>query len=159
MKNSLIILIKVALIILLIGVIALCVFWLPSLVDYIGSHIESQEQFNTIKILIYTASIILSLSLITVFLLGFKFLPELENDTIFHKKNAKLIKTISIILFSACGLFSLCVIWLFLMGELILSPALLFVDAIGVIVALMLFVLSKYVDNASILKEEVDATL
>ena len=93
MKNSLIILIKVALIILLIGVITLCVFWLPSLVDYIGSHIESQEQFNTIKILIYTASIILSLSLITVFLLGFKFLPELKNDTIFHKK--KPLKTVA----------------------------------------------------------------
>ncbi len=159
MKNSLIILIKVALIILLVGVVALCVFWLPDLVDYTGRYFENQNSFNVVKVVIYAISITLALLLITVFAMGFKFLPELKNDTIFHKKNANLIKIISIILFLICGLFGLCVIGLFIIGDTILSPALLFVDAIGIIVALMLFVLSKYVDNASILKEEVDATL
>ena len=159
MKNNLIILIRVVLTAMLVGVIALCIFWLPSLVNYIGSHFENQNMFSIVKGLIFGISTILALSLITVFALGFKFLPELKNDTIFHKKNAKLIKLISIILFLICGIFGICVIGLFVIGDTILSPALLFVDAIGIIVALMLFVLSKYVDNASILKEEVDATL
>lgn len=159
MKNGLINVIRIALIIMLLGTVTLCALWLPSLVDYIGGFFENQDSFNNAKVLIYVACAILALPLIVVFALGFRFLPELKNDTIFHKKNARLIKIISIILFAVCAIFSLCVIGLLVLGDAILAPALLFVDAIGIIVALMLFVLSRYVENASILKEEVDATL
>lgn len=159
MKKSLINIIKIALVIMLIGIISLCVLWLPNLVDYIGAQFEDKVGFDKLEILIYVISIAIALPIAVVFALAFRFLPELKNDTIFHKKNALLIKIISIIIFCDCILFLACVICLLALGEYVLSPALLFVDAIGLIVALMLFVLSKYVDNASILKEEVDATL
>ena len=49
--------------------------------------------------------------------------------------------------------------WFFCLGERVLSPALAFVDAIGLTVALMLATLSNYVREAAVLKEEVDYTL
>lgn len=159
MKKSLVSIIGLALILMLIGTIVLCALWLPNLVEYIGRLFEKAEQYESLRIPVYVICIIVALPILVVFALAFKFLPELKNDTIFHKKNALLIKIISIIIFCDCVLFLACVICLLALGEYVLSPALLFVDAIGFIVALMLFVLSKYVDNASILKEEVDATL
>lgn len=158
MKLSLSSLIRMVLIILIISTLAMCLFWAPHAVDYALGFI-SPELKDMARPLLFTVGTLMSTPLFIIFIISFKFCSEIKTNTIFSSKTANRLKLISIIIFIDCAIFTAGIVWFFCLGERVLSPALAFVDAIGLTVALMLATLSNYVREAAVLKEEADYTL
>ncbi len=149
-------LIRFILIFMLVAIGVMCIFWVPNVADYITSFISGEEDF---KYVILAICYITALPLFVVFVIAFRFPHAIDKERIFHKKTAKLIKIISVMIFVVCTAFSAEIIILACFGESVLAPALAFVACIGFTVAVMLFVLAKYVEVAAELKEEADHTL
>ena len=85
--------------------------------------------------------------------------PNARKDAIFSAATAKRLKLIAVLLFAECGLFCAGVAVLLCNGESLLAPVLGVVGLIGLMLAYVLLLLSRYVRQAAVLKEEVDATL
>lgn len=128
------------------------ILWLPGALDYIAEFLGS-------TLLLYFICGIIGIPFLAILLAAFAFPKAIADDTVFTAKTAKLIKIISVTLFFDCVILCASAIWLLIAGEALLSPALIFVALIGITVALMLYILSDYVERAAILKEEADATL
>lgn len=138
---------------LIIISVLMCVFWLPNVIKYLDDTINIG--IITVKI----ACAIIAVPLFTVLLIGYYFSYAVLKDTIFSYKTSKLLKIISVILLCDCiAMFSVNAVFMS-KGENLLSFALIFISVLGIVIAYALFVLSKYVKNATELKEEVDATL
>ena len=131
----------------------MCIFWLPNVIDYL--NLSTNIEKCTVKIL----CAIIAVPMFTVLLIGYYFSYAVSKDSIFSNKTSKILKIISIILLCDClALFSANTIFLS-KGENLLSFALIFISSLGIMIAYALFILSKYVKNATELKEEVDAAL
>lgn len=155
MEKRLANIIRAVLILMIAASAIMCIFWLPNAVSYV----ENYQTLNGAKGALYAVCYAVAAPLFAVFGLAFKFPEAIKNDTVFSKPTARLLKIISVIIFADCLALGAGAIWLFSVGERVLSPALGFVSFIGLLVALMLFVLHGYVINATELKEEADATL
>lgn len=131
--------------------IMMCLFWLPNAMNYMA-------KFLPLPALRWICGVI-SIPFFSILLSAFVFPKAIANDTVFSSKTARWILGISIALLVDCILLCAASVWLLCTGEVLLSPVLLFVALIGITVAVMLFILSRYVDRAAILKEEADATL
>ncbi len=108
---------------------------------------------------IYIAGLILALPCVLVLFLALKLSSAIKNDEIFTVDSACGLALISKILFFDSLLLLLCVIALFYIGERTVSPLLGIVDLIGIALSVLLNVISGYLRNAAVLKEESDATL
>ena len=107
----------------------------------------------------YTVCTIIALPLFAVLILGFYFPYAIKNDMIFNIKTAKILNIIALLLLFDCTAFGIFNAYILFTGEKLLAPALLFVALIGVTVGTVLLILSSYIKKATLLKEEVDATL
>ncbi len=152
LKNRLHICVYAVLAVMLCGCALMCVFWLPGALDYIAEFLGSYRP-------LYIICAIIGIPFFSVLLAAFAFPKAIADDTVFTAKTAKLINIISITLFFDCLILCVSSAWLLCAGESLLSPVLIFVALIGMTIALMLFILSRYVDRAAILKEEADSTL
>ncbi len=126
-------------------------YWLPNALRYMA-------HFRPLAALRWICGLI-AIPFFGILLSAFPFPKAVANDTVFSARTAKRIFGISIALLVDCLLLCATAAWLLWAGEALLSPALMFVALIGMTVAAMLFILSRYVDRAATLKEEADATL
>ena len=154
------------LIIMILSILLIAIFWIPQAVSYISlnvyyyfSNIFTTNDMIAIKTLFYCAIYIIIAIALVIFSLAFKFPIAIKNNTIFSKNIASLLKTISILTIIDCIIFSIGIIILYISKEYFLSPPLTFFNIIGYTISFMLFTLSKYVSEASILKEEAEYTL
>ena len=129
----------------------MCACWLPIAIEYMAN-------FLPLKALLWFCGFI-AIPFFAILAAAFAFPRAVANDTVFSAHTAKLIHIIAMAVLSDCILLGAVAVWLLCAGEGLLSPVLLFVALIGITVAIMFFILSRYVNHAAILKEEADATL
>ncbi|MBQ9744944.1 MAG: hypothetical protein IJW19_07460 [Clostridia bacterium] len=153
MNKKLSILITFVLILLVMSSTAMFIFWLPDVAIYIGGFIN--KNYSIIYIL---SSVIYTLT-VAIFITGSYFIYAIYKDIIFDKKTSTVLTTIGIMLLLNCSVLIASSIWILSIGESLLSPALIFVSALGYTVSSVLLILSSYVKKATELKEEVDLTL
>ena len=132
---------------------AMCYGWLPGFVDYANGFLKVSSPVISI------VSNCLAMPLFVILVLGYPFAAAIEKDAIFSAATAKRLKRIAVLLFAECGLFCAGVAALLCSGERLLAPVLGVVGLIGLMLAYVLLLLSRYVRQAAVLKEEVDATL
>lgn len=132
---------------------AMCSAWLPEFASYAATYLKVSPLVVTI------VSSCLAMPLFVILVLGYPFAAAIEKDAIFSAATAKRLKLIAVLLFAECGLFCAGVAVLLCSGERLLAPVLGVVGLIGFMVAYVLLLLSRYVQSAAMLKEEVDATL
>ena len=137
----------------------LAVVWIPDVAEYVRNTLSDTKWAEVIGFGVYALSWLIIAVALVIYALAFKFPSSVKNDAIFTDGTAKLIKRIAQLLLVDCALLLVGVIVLFVIGETMLSPLLLFFDIVGAAVFSMLFILSKYVKDAALLKEEVDHTL
>ena len=146
-------LIKLILIVLIVSSVILAITWIPMFVNYIMDFSIISEW------LCYTVCAVIAMPLFVVMVLGFYFPYAIEKDMIFNLKTAKILNIIAILLMFDCAAFGIFNAYIIFSGEKLLAPALLFIALIGITVGTVLLILSSYVKKATLLKEEVDATL
>lgn len=159
MKKFLPNMIRILLSFMIVTTVAMAIFWTPNAILYANELVSEADAKSAISATAFSLSLLLSVIALTVFIVSFKFPIAIKKETIFTIKTASTIKLIAILVLCDCILLAVGIAILFALGDILLSPALAFVDIIGVAVSAMLFVLSKYVKDASYLKEEVDHTL
>ncbi len=159
MKKLLPAMIRFLLILMTLSTLAMAIFWTPGVIEYANSFASSVNAKGIITVSGYTVSSIISVTALAVFLVSSRFPSAIENDGIFTLKTAKLVKLIAILILVDSVFLFIAITALFILGDRLLSPALAFVDVIGIAISAMLFVLSVYVKDASYLKEEADYTL
>ena len=147
--------IAVTLTVLFILSVFMCIFWLPSAILYFNGIIGEENGSAAL----YTVCFIIAAPLFAILLMGYYFPYAVYKDTVFHKNTANMLYVIGIILFCDCSALASANVWLISKGEKLISPALIFVSAIGFTVSAVLFILSKYVKRGATLKEEADCTL
>lgn len=159
MKKNIPNFIKILLLIMIISITLLAIFWIPHIYKYLESSIAIVKDNTFLKIIYYTLSYIIILIALIVFSISFKFTKAIKTDTIFSIEIANQLKLIAYLVLTDCILFSACVIALLIFKEFLLTPSLIFFCVIGYALCSMLFILSTYVKEAAILKEEVEYTL
>ncbi len=159
MKKNLYIFINILLIFMIISLVVISIVWIPAVYYYLNQTFNMFKNNLFLEILYYGISYLISLIGITVFMLSFKFSDAIKNNIIFSDGIANRLKLIAYLILSDCILFSTCIVLLYCYNEFILSPALTFFCIIGYAISFMLFILSNYVKEASIYKEEVEYTL
>ncbi len=152
-------LIRILLSIMIVSIIAMMVLWVPRAVSYAEGFLAESEGSGWYGIVAYVISISVAVVAVAVFLISFRFPVAIEKGEIFTEKISVLLRRISILVIADCILFGAGTVGLFVLGDRVLSPALAFADVIGVALFGMLWVLSKYVKDAAVLKEEADCTL
>ena len=153
-------LIKCILAVLIFGIVALFVLWVPSLHKYVEEILaQSNANLNFLCYLVYPLCTLIAMPALALVAVAFRFPRAIERDEIFSTGTAKRLKLISNLIFISCAAGFTSVILLFIIGERVLSPLLFFAFFIGFTLGLMLAVVSDYVKRAAILKEEVDHTL
>ncbi|MBQ8392636.1 MAG: DUF2975 domain-containing protein [Clostridia bacterium] len=153
MNKKISILITFILVLLVISSTAMFIFWLPDVVIYIGDF--TNKSYSVIYVL---SSVIYTLT-IAIFITGSYFIYAIHKDIIFNKNTSTVLNVIGIMLILNCTILIASSIWILSIGESLLSPALIFVSALGYTVSSVLLILSSYVKKATELKEEVDLTL
>ena len=131
----------------------LCFQWLPLFLFAVVTVVDVSAK------LVAVICGLIAIPLFVVLGLGYGFSTAIKNDTVFSLATAKRLKWISVLLFADCGVFCSLIAVLFCFGERWFSPLLGFMGFVGLMVAYVLLLLSRYVRNAAALKEEVDATL
>lgn len=155
MRKHLSLIIRLALFVLLAAVAAMCVFWMPTAVEYAASFFGGDGA----RPALYAVCGCIAAILVTVLGMAFRLPWAISADCIFHAKTALLLRRIAWLIFGDCLFFGAASVALLAAGDRLLAPALLFVDGIGFALMLMLWVLADYVNRAAVLKEEADATL
>lgn len=153
MNKQISLLIKIILFILIGAGILLSITWLPTFINYIKEFSINSDWVS------YTICAVIAIPVFIVLILGFYFPYAIKNDMIFNIKTAKILNIIALILLFDCTAFGIFNAYILFTGEKLLAPALLFVALIGVTVGTVLLILSSYIKKATLLKEEVDATL
>lgn len=159
MKKLLPTMIRILLVFMTLSTLAMAFFWTPRVIDYAIGFISSTNAKSFIILSGYALSAIIAFIALAIFLASSKFPRAIENDGIFTLKTASLVKRIAILILVDSVFLLTAITALFILGDRLLSPALAFVDVIGIALSAMLFVLSGYVKDASYLKEEADYTL
>ena len=131
----------------------LCYLWLPLFICAVVSVMDVSSR------LVAAICGCIAIPLFVVLGLGYGFSTAIKNDTVFSLATAKRLKLVSGLLFADCGVFCVLVAVLLCFGEFWFSPLLGFMGFVGLMVAYVLLLLSRYVQSAAMLKEEVDATL
>jgi len=155
MKKTIPIMIRLLLTFMSIATLIMAFFWTPHLVLYANEITNSAIVTPSA----YTLSSLITAIALTVFVISFSFPTAIEKESIFTLGIAKNVKLIALLILIDCLLFAIGTVLLFILGDRLLSPALAFVDVIGIAVSAMLLVLSEYLKEASYLKEEADCTL
>jgi hypothetical protein len=143
--------------IFLCGVIV-CAWILP---DYGASMARAYPEFAYA----YTPWLIfiwiIALPCVGVLFFGWKVAGAISRDEAFTMKAAGWIKTAAILMFLAVGIFCVGNIFFFLMNMSHPSIVLvsLFVDMVGIALAIIAATLARYVTKAAILQEEAEGTL
>lgn len=159
MKNKVPSLIRILLIIMLLSLVALAALWIPDVIDYAEEMLIAKKNEGSLRVAAYVLSYTVTAIAISVFIMAFRFPVAIRDGEIFTEKTAVLLKRISVLILADCFLFGAGTVVLLVLGDRVLAPALAFTDGIGFAVAAMLWVLSRYVSEAAILKEEADCTL
>lgn len=136
-----------------LGCAVMCVFWLPVFAAYASAYLGVAEWVVSL------VCALIALPLFVIFALAAPFPGAIKNDSVFSAAVSGRLRAIAILLLADCLLFCAGIVLLLAAGEYLLSPALMFVGVIGLAVAYVLLLLSRYVGHAAALKEEVDATL
>ncbi len=156
MKKQVPNMIRVLLVMMTLAVLAMAIFWTPQAVSYAKTQTNLPDGLS---VGVYPLAAAVSLIALVAFALAFVFPREMEKGTLFGKLSARAVGWISWLVLTDCVLLAVGVVGLFAYGERLLSPALAFVDAVGLVLFAMLRLLSAYLREAAELKEEVDATL
>jgi hypothetical protein len=156
MKKQVPNMIRVLLVMMTLAVLAMAILWTPQVVSYAENQTSLPEGLS---LGIHVLAAAISLIALSAFALAFVFPREMEKGTLFGETSARAVGWISWLVLTDCFLLAVGAVGLFVCGERLLSPALAFVDAVGLVVFVMLRLLSSYLREAAELREEVDATL
>lgn len=164
MKKTLANFIRGLLVTMLLAIAAMSIWWFGRGVEYfllfLGAlYIDDAYVVNLLEITINILSTFVITPLACVFIMSFLFPYAIERDMLFCTEIAKTLKCIGIVVVCDCTVLCVAFTVMLFLRETLLSPALVFVGALGITVGCMLLVLSKYVKHAAQLKEEAEYTL
>lgn len=131
------------------------VFWTPNVIAYVRD-ICTDGQILTI---LNALSVLITCLSVVVFLLAFKFADAVEHSSVFSREVVRRLKLAAGLIVTDCAVFGAVAGILLALGEKVLAPVMVLFDVVGIAIAVMLFMLSRYIDEAAALKEEADLTL
>ena len=158
-EKKLTILMRVA--ILLIGLcgVAICLFWLP-MSSGKGAATFSWDELQKVQVWTqYAFQWLISLPCFWLLITAWKITGDMQRGRLFTEENVRLVKKSTVIL--------LVDILLYLAGNIIFAVLgwnewfilQLFAAIVGLIIAILLFILSQYLMKAAVLQEESDLTV
>lgn len=140
---------------LAVSMVLLEIFWVPNVLSYAGQQGADGWVLTAMNLL----SVVITCLSITVFLLAFQFAHAVEHSTVFSAVVAHRLQVVAWLIVADCVVFGAVAAMLLSLGEGVLAPAMALFDAVGIAIAVMLFLLSRYIREAATLKEEAQYTL
>lgn len=147
--------IRVILSAMAVGMVLIELFWTPNVLSYAGSLGADGVMLTAMNLL----SMAITCVSVAVFLLAFRFAHAVEYSTVFSAPVAHRLKLVACLIVSDCVAFGAVAAMLLSLGEGVLAPAMALFDAVGIAIAVMLFLLARYISEAATLKEEAQYTL
>ena len=129
--------IRLALLLLLAAVAAMCIFWMPTAVDYASDFLGVAS-----RPVLYALGGMIALVMAVVLVMAFRLPWAIDADCIFHARTAGLLKGIAALLGGDCLLFGGVAVALLTAGDILLAPVLLFVVGIGFCLSVSILIIS-----------------
>lgn len=139
---------------LLIAVVVIFAFWLPSMHDY--TEKLTANNFSFLYKFFYPLCAILFFPFLLMIILAFGIPKAMKNDNIFSKSTARLLLVISLLIILECMLLSVLVLFFFVLNDPMLALPFTFLSMIGFVLSAMLIILADYVKRAAEIKERIE---